>query len=153
MVKLSYIEIIQDALVTLKEPKGSSRQALWKCIESKHPEEANRKQFFIRLKKLSADSLNNIEQHGARFKLSKSYQDKIKRRLAGGADLKTVIKTQAMIKPVKKLAKKAKKVKTAKKAADKGKKAAKPRKSGQKAAGKPKGKKSEGAAKSTKQAM
>jgi hypothetical protein len=42
-MKLSYIEIIQDALITLNEPKGTSRQALWKCIQSRHPEGADQK--------------------------------------------------------------------------------------------------------------
>ena len=78
MTKLTYIEIIQDALLTLNEPKGSSRQAIWKCIQGRHPDQADQKQFLVRLKKLSSDPLNNIEKNGnSRFRLNKSYKDKI----------------------------------------------------------------------------
>jgi len=69
-MKLTYIEIIQDALFTLNEPKGTSRQALWKCVQSRYPEEADQKKFLIRLKKLSSDPLNNIEKNGGRFRLT-----------------------------------------------------------------------------------
>ena len=118
-MKLTYIEIIQDALLTLNEPKGSSRQALWKCVQSRNPEGADQKQFLIRLKKLSSDPLNNIERNGGRFRLNKSYKDKIQRRLAKGIAIKKIIKTQATVKVLKKK-KVAKKAKKAKKAAKKG---------------------------------
>jgi len=78
MTKLTYIEIIQDALLTLNEPKGSSRQALWECISRRHPENADQKQFTIRLKKLSSNPLNNIEKVGnSRFRLPRSYKEKV----------------------------------------------------------------------------
>ena len=126
-MKLTYIELIQDALLTLNEPKGASRQALWKCIQSRHPEEADQKQFLIRLKKLSHDPLNNIENKGGRFKLTASYRDKIKRRLAKGITIKKIIKTQATVK-VQKKRKVQKKAKKARKSAKQGeKKARKPR--------------------------
>ena len=51
--KHSYLEMIEDGLLTLHERKGASRQALWKCVAAKYPEEADFKQFLIRLKKLS----------------------------------------------------------------------------------------------------
>ena len=47
-----YFEMIQDALLTLKDRKGSSRAALWKCVRAKYPE-ADHKQFLIRLKKIT----------------------------------------------------------------------------------------------------
>jgi hypothetical protein len=123
-MKLTYIEIIQDALLTLNEPKGTSRQALWKCVQSRHPEDVDQKQFLVRLKKLSSDPLNNIERKGGRFRLNKSYKDKIQRRLAKGIAIKKIIKTQATVKVLKKkkVAKKAKKANKAKKAAKSGEK-------------------------------
>ena len=50
---MRYSDMIADAILTLEDRKGSSRQAIWKCIESKYPE-ADYKQFLIRLKKVSA---------------------------------------------------------------------------------------------------
>jgi hypothetical protein len=50
-MKHSYMEMIEDAVITLGERKGSSRQALWKCVSTKYPE-ADYKQFIVRLKKL-----------------------------------------------------------------------------------------------------
>ena len=36
--KKTYLEMIEDGLITLNERKGASRQALWKCVSSKYPE-------------------------------------------------------------------------------------------------------------------
>ena len=52
VVKHTYVEMLQTALMTLNERGGSSRQAIWKFIEAKFPE-ANRKIFLVRLKKYS----------------------------------------------------------------------------------------------------
>ena len=150
MPKLTYIEIIQDALLTLNEPKGSTRQNLWKCIQSRHPDHTDPRQFYIRLKKLSSDPLNNIEKNGnSRFRLNTSYKDKIQRRLAKGIEIKKIIKTQATVKLIKKkkVTKKAKKArKSAKKEGEK--KVRKPR-----AKKEGKAKSSEAKGKSTKQKM
>ena len=55
VTKHSYAEMVQTALLTLNERGGSSRQAIWKCIEAKFPE-SNYKQFLVRLKKLSEET-------------------------------------------------------------------------------------------------
>jgi hypothetical protein len=47
----TYFEYIQDAILALKERGGSSRQAIWKYINTKHPD-SDYKQFITRLKKL-----------------------------------------------------------------------------------------------------
>jgi len=49
-----YLEMIEEALITLGDRKGSSRQGLWKVVQSKNPE-ADYKQFLVRLKKLTRD--------------------------------------------------------------------------------------------------
>ena len=43
--------MIENALLTLADRKGSTRQAIWKYVNNKHPE-ADYKQFLIRLKKI-----------------------------------------------------------------------------------------------------
>jgi len=56
--KHTYFEMIEDAILTLGERKGSSRQAIWKVISTKYPE-ADFKQYLIRLKKVKES--DNIE--------------------------------------------------------------------------------------------
>jgi len=61
-----YAEMIEDAILTLNERSGSSRQGIWKCLNAKYPE-ADYKQFLIRLKKLSKEG--PIIQNKGRFKI------------------------------------------------------------------------------------
>jgi len=35
---MTYQEMIESALLTLADRKGSTRQAIWKCINTKYPE-------------------------------------------------------------------------------------------------------------------
>lgn len=149
MPKLSYFEIIQDALITLNDPKGSTRQELLKCATARH-QDIDSKQFLIRLKKVTSDPLNHIEhpnKNNSRFRLEKNYKNKVATRVKNGIPLSKIIKTKAMIKP-KLIVKKAKKAKKQTKAKKEG-KARKPR---AKTGGKPKAAKNAGA-KTTKQAM
>ena len=53
--KHTYLEMVQVALLTLNERGGSTRQEIWKCIESRFPE-ADRKRYILALKKLASDS-------------------------------------------------------------------------------------------------
>jgi hypothetical protein len=46
--------MIEDAILTLAERQGSSRQALWKVVMTKYPG-ADYKQFVVRLKKEKAN--------------------------------------------------------------------------------------------------
>jgi linker histone H1 and H5 family len=48
----TYLEMIEDGIITLADRKGASRQALWKCVSSKYPE-SDYKHFIVRLKKLA----------------------------------------------------------------------------------------------------
>jgi hypothetical protein len=50
----SYLDMIQDAILTLADRNGSSRPAIWKVILAKYPQ-AEYKQFLVRLKKLAHD--------------------------------------------------------------------------------------------------
>jgi hypothetical protein len=58
----TYFEMIEEALLTLQDRKGSSRQAIWKAVNTKFPE-ADYKQFLIRLKKIKENT--NVEQVSA----------------------------------------------------------------------------------------
>lgn len=66
---MKYLDMIQDGIITLADRKGSSRQALWKCVNAKYPE-ADYKQFLIRLKKESHDG--NILHEKGRYKLDQA---------------------------------------------------------------------------------
>ncbi len=94
--KHSYFEMIEDAILTLGDRKGSSRQGIWKVISTKYPE-ADFKQYLIRLKKVK-DS-DHIEQVGpSRFKLSSSYRAKLLKTLKNGKEVKPIKKTKATMK-------------------------------------------------------
>ena len=51
MVTKSYSEMIEEAVLSLGELLGSSRQAIWKAVSSQYPE-ADYKRFVVRLKKM-----------------------------------------------------------------------------------------------------
>jgi hypothetical protein len=126
--KHSYMEMIHQALVTLddKRRKGASRMDLWKCIEATYPE-ADKKTFVLRLRKMTADTLNGIEHvngNKARFRLTASMSEKIARRLHNGQSVKTAFKSLAVVKPMKMAQKKRK---DAKKAAKNSKSPSKPK--------------------------
>ena len=79
--KHTYLEMVQVALLTLNERGGSSRQEIWKCIESRFPE-ADRKRYIVALKKLSADA--SAVQHGKnrnRFTLEQKFKSKALKRM------------------------------------------------------------------------
>lgn len=70
----TYFEMVEDAILTLGERMGSSRQAIWKYLNTKYPE-ADYKQFLIRLKKIKES--DNIVQNKGKFKLSQDYKKKL----------------------------------------------------------------------------
>merc|ERR1712051_365649 len=134
--KTSYLEMIQVAILTLDDRGGSSRPALWKCVEAKYPAEADKKRFLLALKRLSSDG--SAVQHGKnkqRFTLEKSFKARAMARMKQGHPLKTVLSPKAMTDLVKK------KMKAKKKPAKKVKKPKKkPAKKSAKAGAKSKGK-------------
>jgi hypothetical protein len=81
--KHKYSEMIQTALLTLNERKGSSRQAIWKVVEAKFPE-SNYKQLIARLKKLSEE--DHIERRGKinRYFLDKKFKERALKALEKG---------------------------------------------------------------------
>ena len=103
----SYSEMIEDAVLTMGERKGSSRQAIWKCVSTKFPT-ADFKQFLVRLKKCKADGM--LEQIKGKFRLSQVYKSKLLKTLKKGKAVKPVRKSKATLKKNKKV-KKAKPVK------------------------------------------
>ena len=149
--KHNYQHMISVALATLNEGKGSTRQEMWKLIQTKFPD-ADYKQYIIRLKKLAADDKSPFaksEKNASRFKLSRSLRDKIARRTKKGMVVVEALHSSTMKKKpklAKKRVKKAKKPKKAKKA-KKAKKSKKPKKSAKK------GKKSAGKKKNVKAAV
>jgi len=122
-MKHTYVEMLRMALMTLNEKGGSSRQALWKYVESKYPE-ANRKIFLVRLKKYSSeDGFIQKSKRGAKFLLDTKYKDGLKKRVAKGMSI-----TQAADHLARKVPLRQAKKKAPKKKAPKKKKAKKPKK-------------------------
>ena len=141
----TYTEMIIDSLITLDDGhKGSSRQSIWKCFRTKHPEydsPASYKIFVTRLKKLSENPMSHITKHkknNQRFVFDDYLRQKMRNAKKKGAQINVkFVSTAGTVKP--KAIKKAKKqndkakakAKDQKKKASKGKKdAKKERKSG-----------------------
>ena len=78
-MKVSYAEMIQDALCVLKNKGGSSRQAVWKCVAARNPD-ADYKQFVVRLKKLTGAEGSHVVlgKNKQRFQLSAKLADRIR---------------------------------------------------------------------------
>jgi len=52
-MKLQYIHMITDAIFSLGERQGSSREAIWKYVHTKFPEFASdKKQFLVSLRRI-----------------------------------------------------------------------------------------------------
>jgi linker histone H1 and H5 family len=51
--KLTYQEMIENCIITLGERKGSTRQAIIKCMMAKYPEADSKQQLLARMKKLT----------------------------------------------------------------------------------------------------
>ena len=133
VVKHTYVEMLQTALMTLNERGGSSRQAIWKFIEAKFPE-ANRKIFLVRLKKYSGEDGFIVKgKSSARFSLNRGFRLGLEKRVAKGMTVARAADHLARKVPLrqamKKKATKPKKPKTKKKAKKVSKKSDKPKKS------------------------
>ena len=78
--KLSYAEMIQDAINVLREPRGSTRQELWKAVTARHMA-ADHKQFLLRLRRLSKEGtiVQQNPKNRARFQLTASLRAKVQR--------------------------------------------------------------------------
>lgn len=94
-MKHSYSEMIQTALFTLNERGGSSRQAIWKCVQAKFPE-SDYKQFLVRLRKIAQNSTFLVQVNANCFKLDKKLKDRAKRALAKGHTIHKIVTTKAM---------------------------------------------------------
>lgn len=98
--KHSYFEMIEDALITLAERKGSSRQAIWKYIATKYPE-ADFKQYLIRFKKVG-ENHNVVHVNNHRLRLSPDFRKKLIKSLETGKLIKKTQKTKATMKKTSK---------------------------------------------------
>ena len=87
-VNHTYSELVHDALITLAERKGSSRQAIWKFVSTKYPE-SDYKQFLIRLKRVNPDEVSHEK---SRYKLTRSFRDKYLKALQNGKSVKAGVK-------------------------------------------------------------
>ena len=100
-MKHSFFEMIEDAVLTLGERKGSSRQAIWKYISTKYPE-ADYKMFITRLRKVKEN--NNIvsAKKGMKYMLSDSYKKNLIKKLKAGSSTKKATKSKATMKKTQK---------------------------------------------------
>lgn len=73
----TYSDLVHEALITLAERKGSSRQALWKYISVKYPE-SDYKQFLIRLKRVNQ---TEVRHEKGRYRLTKEFREKLAKAL------------------------------------------------------------------------
>ena len=109
VMKHTYLEMIQVALLTLNERGGSSRQEIWKCIETRFPE-ANYKQYLLGLKRIMHTGGAVINgKNKQRFKLEAKFRDRAMRRMEKNLPLKKVLSTSATVDRVKKIKKAPKK--------------------------------------------
>ena len=87
--KFKFIYMITDAIFTLGDRKGSSREAIWKYISSKKIYQTSirdKKLFLTTLKKLSQSDqfFHKSKDNMQRFKLSEKFKDKLKKALKSG---------------------------------------------------------------------
>ena len=93
--KHTYNEMVVGALLTLNERGGSSRQAIWKCVQAKYPE-ADYKQYIVRLKKLAENPASHIVKvNNSVFKLARPFKEKAIKRMANGESVRKVVTTKA----------------------------------------------------------
>lgn len=101
----TFAEMIQDAMLSLGDgKKGSSRQSIWKCIQTKYPERDSKNDyrlFIVRLKKLSENpSSQIIRASSQRFALSDKIRARIVRNKKAGKDITIkILNTEATTKP------------------------------------------------------
>lgn len=116
--KRKYKDIIVHAIFTLNERKGSSTQAIWKFIQTKHQDTVrSRKVFYTNLKR-AADEATYVYQEDKkiqRFRLTKTMRELLRKKAAKGETDLNLKKMHDMLKPTKPKANKPTKTKTLKK--------------------------------------
>ena len=107
-------EMIQDAIISLADgKKGSTRQSIWKCIQTKYPEHDSKaayRTFLVRLKKIGENPHSHITRVNAqRYALDNKMRNKIYRNKKAGKDITIkILNTEATTKPKAKRAREAK---------------------------------------------
>ena len=87
MVTKSYSEMIEEAILTLGERGGSSRQGIWKAVNGKYAD-SDYKHFVLRLKKMKDSGM--IAQTKGSFRLQQSYKLKLLKALENGKSTASV---------------------------------------------------------------
>ena len=90
--KIKTVIMITDAIFTLADRKGSSREAIWKFISSKkmyQESTRDKKVFLTQLKRLSQNDQFFVKAKDSqgRYKLSEKFKEKLKKNLSKGQDM------------------------------------------------------------------
>ena len=120
--KHKYVYMITDAIFTLADKKGATRDAIWKYLEGKKLYHTSigggKKMFLTQLKRLSRDNefFSKSESNQQRYKLSAKFKGKLANLVNKGQEVHTGIKSAmtTKVKGTKKPQKKIKKVKMTK---------------------------------------
>ena len=117
--KYRYLDMIVEAIKTLKERDGSSREAIWKHISTNAKytgSVGDKKTFLVQLRRILKDKRYVVQgKNKARFILSDTFKEKLVRHLRKGEPLELARKHAMMTKESKKAPpKKNKKVKASK---------------------------------------
>ena len=103
MPKLQYINMITQAIFDIGDRKGASRDAIWKYLQMKFPEDVRDKKIFLaRLLKISKEDnqVNKAANNAARFRLDMNFRNRMLRAMAKGEKVKAT-RTNAMTKKTK----------------------------------------------------
>ena len=93
---LSYNELIVNAILTLSETIGSSREDIWKAVRGACPV-GNYKHFVVCLKKMR--DAGQIAQKGGKFRLIMGYKYKLLKALLKGKSGNIIVKSSVSLKP------------------------------------------------------
>ena len=93
----TYLEMVQVAILTLNEGGGATRQAIWKCVEARFPDQADHKRFLIAMRKLSADGGAIVKgKNNQRFTLERKFLKRGLKRMQQGLPLQVVLSSKFM---------------------------------------------------------
>jgi len=89
-MKLQFLHMITDAIFHLGERKGSSREAIWKYLQTKYPASVGEKKIFlVQMRRIAAQGIQVEKSAGNqnRFRLNKTFREKYIKHLAKGEEM------------------------------------------------------------------
>ena len=95
--------MITQAIFEIADRKGASRDALWKFVQMKFPEDVrDKKIFLVRLNKIAKEDnqVHRVPGNAMRYRLETNYRGRMVRALAKGEKLKPT-RSKAMTKKTK----------------------------------------------------